>query len=260
MAVGGAAALPAVHDTGDGPALLFLHAFPLDASQFDHQVAALSRAFRCLRFDMWGCGDSPPPTGPPSLEAFARAVLRALDERGVGSFTACGLSLGGYVTWELLRIAAERVNRLVLCSTRAVADTEAGRESREKLAERVSREGVEPLVEENISRLLSTRSQQESHIADPVRVRIRRCTPEGIAWASRAMGGRPDSTDVLTRVRVPALVIAGREDAVIPSQDQRLMSEQIRNARFVELEGCGHLVNLEAPARFNEVLQQFLLD
>ena len=49
--------LPAIHDTGTGEAVLFLHAFTLDASQWDHQVAALSGDMRCVRVDLWGCGD-----------------------------------------------------------------------------------------------------------------------------------------------------------------------------------------------------------
>jgi len=72
--------LPALHDTGTGEAVLFLHAFTMDASQWDHQVAALSGDMRCVRVDLWGCGASPPPPpGDPSLDTFAAAVLEALD-------------------------------------------------------------------------------------------------------------------------------------------------------------------------------------
>src|SRR6185437_15355964 len=67
--------LPAIHDTGTGDVVLLLHAFTLDASQWDHQVAALSNEMRCVRIDMWGCGaSSPPPDGEPSLDMFARAI------------------------------------------------------------------------------------------------------------------------------------------------------------------------------------------
>ena len=65
----------ALHDTGSGPSLLLLHAFPLDASQWDHQVAALSAGFRCLRPDMWGCGESPELPEPllATLDGYAAA-------------------------------------------------------------------------------------------------------------------------------------------------------------------------------------------
>ncbi len=258
MAAGGAAALPAVHDTGDGPAVLFLHAFPLDSSQWDHQVAALSGEFRCVRVDVWGAGGSPASTAEPGLAVFAAAVLQGLDERGVDRFAACGCSMGGYVAWELMRLAAPRVSALVLCSTRAVADTHAAMQNREQTALRVLSEGVESIVEENVQRLLSARARDEAHIADPVRGRIRRCTPDGIAWALRAMAARPDSSELLASIRVPTLVIAGAEDVVIPSDDQRSMAGAVGGAEFTALEGCGHLPNLEEPAQFNKTLRAFL--
>lgn len=258
MTAGGVATPPAVHESGDGPAVLFLHAFPLDSSQWDHQVAALSRRFRCLRVDMWGCGSSPPPAGEPSLAAFAGAILRLLDLRGVERFDVCAASMGGYITWELLRLAPQRVSNLVLCSTRAVADTDEGRSARQLVAERVGREGVEAIVEENVARLLSGIAQKEVHVADPVRGRIRRCTPEGVAWASLAMAARPDSTELLESIEVPTLVVAGARDAVIPSSDQRAMAGRIRGARFEEFPRYGHLVNLETPLEFSRTLQRFL--
>src|ERR1700680_3606492 len=105
----------AVHETGSGPAVLFLHAFPLDASQWDHQVAALSGSRRCLRPDFWGCGASPPPSqDPASLDDYARSVLSALDELRVGRFTVVGLSMGGYIALALWRVAADRISALAL--------------------------------------------------------------------------------------------------------------------------------------------------
>lgn len=258
MTVDAVRTLPAVHDAGSGPAVLLLHAFPLDASQWDHQVAAISGRLRCLRVDMWGCGSSPAPEGEPSLAAFAGAVLQVLDERGVERFAACGCSMGGYVIWELLRLAPQRLTALVLCSTRAVGDTDAARDTREQTARRVLEQGVESIVEENVGRLLGMHGQDDVHISDPVRGRIRRCTPQGVAWALRAMAARPDSTGLLSGIEVPTLVAAGEEDTVIPSADQRAMAERIAGARFVELERCGHLPNLERHPEFSDVLEGFL--
>jgi pimeloyl-ACP methyl ester carboxylesterase len=96
--------LPAIHDTGTGEAVLFLHAFTMDSSQWDHQVAALSGDMRCVRVDLWGCGASPPPpAGAPSLDTFAAAVLEALDSRDIKRFAVVGLSMGGYLATTVLR-------------------------------------------------------------------------------------------------------------------------------------------------------------
>jgi pimeloyl-ACP methyl ester carboxylesterase len=247
-----------LHDTGTGPALLFLHAFPLDASQWDCQVAALSGAYRCLRPDAYGCGSSPPPPPGLTLDGVADAVLAALDSQGVDSVAVVGLSMGGYTAFSLLRRAPERVRALVLCDTRAGADSEQGRADRLAMAETVRREGVEAIVETMASRLLAPRSLAEVHIAEPVRGRIHRCTPEGVAACQGAMAARPDSTPMLASIAVPALVVVGELDAVTPVEEAQRMAAAIPAARCEVIPGVGHLSNLERWDAFNALLGGFL--
>jgi len=252
--------LPAVHDTGTGDTVLFLHAFPLDGSQWDHQVAALSGEMRCVRVDMWGCGTSPAqPSGEPSLDDFAGSVLAALDSRGIDHFAVVGLSMGGYLAFALWRLAAGRIRALALCNTRASTDDDAQRQARLDMVERVERDqSVESIVEPMIGRLLGPAAREEVHIADPVRGRIRRCSPAGIAFAQRAMAARRDATQLLGSINVPTLVIAGTEDAVIRAPEVRAMSGLIPGARLVELD-CGHLSNLEEPRAFSDALGSLLV-
>jgi pimeloyl-ACP methyl ester carboxylesterase len=254
-----AGTLPAVHDTGSGDTVLFLHAFPLDASQWDHQVAALSGSLRCVRVDLWGCGASPaPPSGEPSLDEFAVSVLAALDSRGIDRFAVVGLSMGGYVAFALWRLAAERIRALALCNTRASTDDDAQRQARLAMVERVERDqSVESIVEPMIDRLLGPAAREEVHIADPVRGRVRRCSPAGIVFAQRAMASRRDANQLLGSINVPALVIAGAQDAVIPASEVRAMSGLIPGARYVELD-CGHLSNLEESRAFSDALGSLL--
>jgi pimeloyl-ACP methyl ester carboxylesterase len=252
--------LPAIHDSGSGEAVLFLHAFALDASQWDHQVAALSGDLRCVRVDLWGCGMSPPPpSGEPSLDGYATAVLAALDSRDIDRVAVVGLSMGGYLAFALWRLAPQRIRALVLCNTRAGADAEGSRGDRLLMAEQVEREqSVESIVEPMVARLLSPQAQAEAHIVDPVRGRIRRCTPAGIAFAQRAMAARPDSTALLSSINVPALVIAGTQDALIPSQEVHAIADGIPGGRSIELD-CGHVSNLELPRAVNDQLAEFLI-
>jgi pimeloyl-ACP methyl ester carboxylesterase len=252
--------LPALHETGSGDALLFLHAFTLDASQWDHQVAALSGEFRCVRPDFWGCGTSPaPPSDEPSLDAFAGSVLAALDARGIDRFSLVGLSMGGYLAFAMLRRAQPRIRSLVLSSTRPAADDTPRRDDRLAMAGRVEKdESVESIVEPMIERLLGPATRGEAHIADPVRGRIRRCSPAGIAFAQRAMAARPDSTELLASIDVPTFVIGGTHDAIIPIAEVRAMSGAISGAEFVEID-CGHLANLEEPQAFSAALAAFLV-
>jgi 3-oxoadipate enol-lactonase len=252
--------VPALHDTGTGDPVLWLHAFTMDASQWDHQVAALSEDVRCLRVDMWGCGVSPPPPdGPPSLAAFAAATLAALDSLGIDRFAVVGLSMGGYLAFELWRLAPARIRAFAVCNTRATADVEGSRNDRLAMAEQVEREAsVESIVEPMVARLLSPSARDEAHIADPVRGRIRRCSPAGIAFAQRAIAARPDSTALLETIDVPSLVIAGTQDGIVGTSEVHAIADHIKDARYIEFE-CGHLSNLEMPRPFNSALAGFLV-
>ena len=251
--------LPAIHDSGTGEAVLFLHAFTMDASQWDHQVAALSDRIRCVRVDLWGCGNSPPPPdGDPSLDAFAAAALAALDSLGIERCAVVGLSMGGYLAFALWRLAPQRIRALALCNTRATADAPGSRDDRLAMADQVEREqSVEAIVEPMVARLLSPGAQAEAHIVDPVRGRIRRCTPAGIVFAQRAIASRPDSSGLLASINVPTLVIAGSQDAIIPTSEVLAIADAIPRARYAELD-CGHLSNLELPREVNEQLATFL--
>ena len=248
-----------VHDTGDGEPLLFLHAFPLDGSMWDHQVAAFSARFRCLRPDVFGFGASPPPPAGMSLDDVAAAVVEGLDARGIGAVTLVGLSMGGYVALALLRRHADRVSRLVLCDTRAGADSEQGRADRLRMAEQVRAEdSVESIVEPMTARLLAPQSAIEFHISDPVRARIRRSTPAGVAAAQEAMAQRPDSTPLLASIRVPTLVLVGSQDAVTPPSEAEAMAGAVPGAQLRVIDGAGHLSNLERWDAFNGALAEFL--
>lgn len=251
--------LPAIHDTGTGEAVLFLHAFTMDASQWDHQVAALSGDMRCVRVDLWGCGDSPPPPqGDPSLSSFAEAVVGVLNSLDIDRCAVVGLSMGGYLAFALWRLAPERIRALAFCNTRAAADTPVARDDRLAMADVVEREqSVESIIEPMVARLLSTDAQAEAHIVDPVRGRIRRCTPAGIAFAQRAIAARPDSTALLGSINIPTLVIAGTQDAIVGPAEVRAIADGISGARYAELD-CGHLSNLELPRAVNEELAAFL--
>lgn len=234
--------------------LLLLHAWPLDARMWAPQREALPPEVPVVAPDHPGFGSAPPVGRVTTMEACARHALAALDAAGVDRAVVCGLSLGGYVAFEVWRRARDRVLGLVLANTRAVADTAEAAQARRDLAARLRREGN--LLVADPPKLLAPDAPAE--LLERVRALIADQSAEAIAAALEGMAERPDSTADLPGISVPTLVITSTEDQLIPPEVSRAMAEQIPGARIEVIEGAGHLSNLEAPERFNALLLEHL--
>jgi pimeloyl-ACP methyl ester carboxylesterase len=245
------------HEQGQGPALLLLHAFPLHGGSFRPQLEALSTHFRVLAPDHRGFGQSGIGPGPTEMSTLARDAFALLDSLSIREAVVLGVSMGGYAALAMLSEDAGRVAGLVLADTQAGADDEAGKQKREDTAQSILTHGVEVLATTLPERLLSSRSA--GSVRSQVVEMIRAATPEGAAAASRGMGLRQDSSDVLSRFAGPTLVIVGEDDVVTPPAKAKALAALVPGARTVVIPGAGHLAHLEAPEAFNQALRAFLL-
>ncbi|HVL68378.1 MAG TPA: alpha/beta fold hydrolase [Vicinamibacterales bacterium] len=238
--------------------VVLIHAFPLGARLWRPQrVAPLPRR-KLLTPDLPGFGAS---TEPParSVEDMARAVLAELDAAGVRRAVIGGLSMGGYVTLALYRLAPERFAGMVLADTRATADSDQQREGRRRMIATARDRGPSAVADEMLPKLLGETSQRERpELAREVRDMIEENRGETIAAALEAMMGRPDSTPLLAAIAVPTLVICGDEDTLTPPSDSEALHRGIAGSRLVVLSGAGHLSSLEAPQAFSDALASFL--
>jgi len=233
--------------------LLLIHAWPLDARMWDPQRAAVAQV-PVVAPNLPGFGGTEPAGDVLTMRAATDRLLAELDAAGVERAVVCGLSLGGYVAFELWRSARDRVAGLVLANTRAVADAPEGADGRRALAARLRSEGnvlvdePPPLLAEDASGDLAARVK--GWIADQ--------PAEAIAAAALGMAERPDSTPDLATIDVPTLVITSTGDRLIPPAITAEMAGQIPGARLQTIEGAGHLSNVEAAEAFAEALQEHL--
>jgi len=193
------------------------------------------------------------------MARYADDLVMVLDAVGAESAVCCGLSMGGYVLFELMRRHPERVRALVLCDTKAEADTPQGKQGRDELAALAEREGMAPVGERLLPKLLGRTTQSRApELIKTVRAMVLRSPVTGVAGALRAMRDRPDSTALLGEIRVPTLVVGGAEDELTPPDVMQPMARRIRGARYVEVPSAGHLCPLEQPDAVNEVVRDFL--
>jgi pimeloyl-ACP methyl ester carboxylesterase len=187
-----------------------------------------------------------------TIAAMAERVLAAAPDR----FALAGLSMGGYVAFEILRRAQWRVARLALLDTQARADTEEARSRRRglmQLAEKGEFKGVSPRL---MPFFIHRDRLGDRELTGTVRAMAESVGRDGFLRQQAAIMARPDSRPDLPGIACPTLVLAGREDAVTPPERQHEMATAIPDATLVLLPRCGHLSPLERP---EAVARQLLL-
>lgn len=240
-------------EVADG--VIFIHAFPLDGRMWDRQVEGLRGRWPVIAPSLPGFGGADRVGDVMTMGAAADGCVRALDAAGMERVVVCGLSMGGYVAFELWRMARQRIAGLVLANTRSGADTQQAAEARRALAARLRAEGngflvaaPPPLLGPHAS--MEVQAYVRDTIADQPAV--------SIAAAAEGMAERPDSTPDLGTIDVPVLVITSTDDALIPAEVSQDMIPRIAGAEAVTIAGAGHLSNLEAPDTFDAAIEGFL--
>jgi pimeloyl-ACP methyl ester carboxylesterase len=215
-------------------------------------------------FDVPGAGRHPrnESSDDHSIAAYARSMMGVfewLDLLGVKQAVFCGLSMGGYVVFEILRQFPDRVRAAILCNTKATPDMPEAKAARDALAARVRREGTSALVDEMINRQLA-RVTHERHpeVVGAVTQIISQQNVPGIVGQLRALRDRADSTPLLGQIRVPVLVIAGDDDQITPAEGMREMARAIPGAEFVLTPEAGHLSPVEQPQVVSTAINAFL--
>jgi pimeloyl-ACP methyl ester carboxylesterase len=224
------------------------------------QLDGLSDICRVIAPDLRGFGQSGVTPGTATMQQMAddlAALLGALKITEPVVF--CGLSMGGYVAWQFALRHRARLAKLVLCDTRAVADSDEAAAGRRKTADRVLIEGPKVVADSMLPKLFApATAQQQPQVVEETREVILRTQPAGIAAALLGMAERPDVTSQLSAIDLPALVICGQHDSIAPPAEMRQIAEKLPHGRYVEIANSGHMAPLEQPAAVNAAIREFL--
>ncbi|MEX0703202.1 MAG: alpha/beta fold hydrolase [Planctomycetales bacterium] len=250
----------AVFEAGEGEPLLFVHGFPLNHESWRPQLDEFSRTHRVIAPDLRGFGGSDVTAGTATMERFADDLRDLLDALGVVEpVTFCGLSMGGYIAWQFAHKHPGRLRRLVLCDTKAAADSDEAKENRHRMAETALAHGAAAIAKALEDKLFAEATRRDRpEVVAMVRRMIEGTDPEGIAAALRGMAERPDMSESLEKVEVPTLLIVGVEDALTPPAEMKRMAIALMNAQLVQIADAGHLAPLENPEPVNAAIRKFL--
>lgn len=227
--------------------LVLLPGLLCDEALWAPQVAALSDVAECW-IPVSLCEDS--------MSAMARTVLR---DTPFDRFALAGLSMGGYVCMEVMRQAPQRVSALALLNTRAAADTSDETQRRLDLIRLAqTARGFQPVTRRMLPLLVHASRLNDTALVDTVREMAARTGIEVYVRQQQAIILRPDSRDDLKQVRVPGLVLCGRQDALTKLTDHEEMARLIPGAELVVIDDCGHLSTLERPKEVTIALRRWL--
>lgn len=189
-----------------------------------------------------------------TIAAISRAILATAPNR----FALCGLSMGGYIAFEMLRQAPDRVERLALLDTTALSDTPEQAERRLKLIG-LAQSGEFHAVRDILWPLFVHPARHgDLSLKRAVFAMMDETGPETFIRQQKAITSRPDSRSSLAAIRCPALVLVGNEDALTPVAAAQTISDGIRGSKLAIVPECGHLSAMERPDAVSEALRAWL--
>lgn len=236
------------------PALLFSNSLGTDLAMWDPQASALVQEFRVLRYDTRGHGQSDVTAGPYTINQLADDVIELLDFLRLRQVYFCGLSMGGMIGMTLALRAANRLHKIVLCST---APKIGAAETWNTRIETVRKGGMAAVVDGVLQRWYTADFRSRSRQAIESTKQTLLHTPvEGYVACCAAVRDA-DLREAISGIRVPTLIITGARDPVTTPADGHFMEGQIPRAQYRELPAA-HLSNIEAAAAFTGELCAFL--
>lgn len=243
----------------NAPVIIFIHGFPFNKEMWSKQMETLNENFRVIAYDVRGHGDSDSGTDDFSIELFVKDLLSLMDTLEIKKTTLCGLSMGGYIALNAIENHPHRFETLILCDTSCSADSPEAKEKRMKAIKGILENGVEKFADDSIVNFFA----QESFISKKdviavVREMMVNTSEESVTKTLYALSKRKETCTKLWKIKMPVLILVGKEDKITPPEAAQFMHEKINGSVMTIIKNAGHLSNLENQDQFNEQLIKFL--
>jgi 3-oxoadipate enol-lactonase len=249
-------------DVGEGRIpIIFLHGFPFDKSMWKEQCEFLKTTYRLIACDIRGFGKSTDENTPLNMSLFADDLVQFMDKLEIDKAIICGLSMGGFITLNAAKRYPERFEALILCDTQCIADTPEVKEKRIEAIAEIEKNGVTNFNEGFLKSVFHEDSlQNKKELVESLRSVVFANSQHIITQGLLALASRTETCSILNKIRIPTLIICGREDKVTPLKQSEFLKEHIEYSIIQVIDKAGHVSNLEQPREFNEYVNEFLMN
>jgi 3-oxoadipate enol-lactonase len=240
--------------------LIFIHGFPFDKSMWNPQVDFFKSSFRVITYDIRGVGKSA-NSGMAGMTIYADDLAAIIEELDLKKAVVCGLSMGGYILLNAVNRFPEKFEALILADTQCVADTPEGIEKRKNTIRQIEENGLDDFAKSFVGNVFSKESLiNKIEAVENIQNVILSATPGTVTGTLNALAQRSETCSVLDKIKIPSLILCGREDIVTPVKQSEFMHANIKGSKLGIIDNAGHLSNLEQPVAFNKLIFDFVRD
>ncbi|KAB7730317.1 alpha/beta fold hydrolase [Rudanella paleaurantiibacter] len=235
--------------------VVLLHGHGVDSSIWDTLYTELAQDYQLVKPDFSGLANH------TTIEAYAEYLYSMLQAAQIDQAVLVGHSMGGYVALAFAEYHPDLVSGLVLFHSTVFADDEERKAKRQAAIEQIQQQGSRAFVEETVPKMVAPAHREKRHELVANRIEIgAQLPPDALAAGVRAIAARPDRSAVLQRATFPVLVIAGKEDNLVPFEKSIQMADLLNEKGvFVGLENARHLGMIEQPEESLRILREFLV-
>jgi 3-oxoadipate enol-lactonase len=242
-----------IEGADSAPPLVFSNSLGTDLHMWDWQAAALSKKFRVIRYDTRGHGKTEAPDFPYTFDMLGRDALALFDALSLRKVRFCGLSMGGMIGMWLARNASERIEKLVISNTAAKFGLP---EVWNQRVVTVRAQGMKPITPSVLERWFTKSFREKSpKEVERIQAMLHATPPQGYAGNCAAIRD-VDQRWPISEIKVPTLVIGGKQDPATPLAAAEFIAKRIPGAKLVALDAA-HLSNIEEPDKFTKALEDF---
>jgi len=248
-------------DKGTGPVVVFVHGFCESKDIWVSFAEKLSIHYRVIYLDLPGFGESLLDKDNVSMEWFADEVQQLMKLLNIRTFTFVGHSLGGYVGLAYAEKYTQHLSGLCLFHSTAYADSDERKINRDKTIAFIHKYGADLFTQSFIEPLFLLKNRQalKNKIVE-LKAIAKQSSEKGIIATTEAMRDRADRTHVLETLKIPVLLIGGKNDATIPIAKLEELSQLSATIYLAEIEDCGHMGMYEQKEKTYQVLNEFLAE